>query len=305
MEPQLNDIVKRKEYPGTYACELEIEFDSELAEADNYKIGSASWQQVKDGSLRNGFELIMRGPVPYKKLFEVIEQPAQMLAAKETGLDDTTLFDAIKWSNRCSVHVHMNVQTFTPRQLLLFSTLWYVFEPIIVEKFAPERVGNLFCLRAVDAPVFVDHVIESFKPETIKYIDGNRRYMGLNWASIGKFCSLEFRYLRGSIDAAYIVEFISYVEALRNWVLTCEADPKDVLPMLSMRGLAEMFEECFDKPSQGIDFNAPVVWQSLRLAQDLCYGVDLTAFKPVKKFNDDRMEHVFYVAEHEADEGEL
>ncbi len=305
MEPQLNDIVKRKECSGTYACELEMEFDYTLVEADNFKIGSANWQQVKDGSLRNGFELIMRGPVPYKKLPEILDEPTQLLAAKAIDGLGNYLIDAIKWSNRCSVHVHMNVQTFTPRQLLLFSTLWYVFEPILVEKFAPERVGNLFCLRAVDAPVFVDHVIEAFSPERIKYIDGNRRYMGLNWASIGKFCSLEFRYLRGSIDAAYIMEFVSYVEALRNWVLRCDADPKDVLPMLSMRGLAEMFEECFDRPSRGYDFNSPLVWQSLRLAQDLCYGVDLTAFKPVKKFNDDRMEYVFYVNPGDADEGEL
>jgi len=269
MEPQLNDIVKRKECSGTYACELEIEFDHTLVEADNFKIGSANWQQVKDGSLRNGFELIMRGPVPYKKLPEILDEPTQLLAAKAIDGLGNYLIDAIKWSNRCSVHVHMNVQTFTPRQLLLFSTLWYVFEPILVEKFAPERVGNLFCLRAVDAPVFVDHVIEAFSPERIKYIDGNRRYMGLNWASIGKFCSLEFRYLRGSIDAAYIMEFVSYV------------------------------------PSRGYDFNSPLVWQSLRLAQDLCYGVDLTAFKPVKKFNDDRMEYVFYVNPGDADEGEL
>lgn len=59
MEPQLNDIVKRKECSGTYACELEIEFYYDI-DAELYKIGSASWQQVKDGSLRNGFELIMR-----------------------------------------------------------------------------------------------------------------------------------------------------------------------------------------------------------------------------------------------------
>lgn len=305
MEPQLNDIIKRREHSGTYACELEIEFDGELIDADNFKIGSDTWQQVKDGSLRNGFELIMKGPVPYKKLPEVLDEPTQMLASKVVDGMGNYLIDGIKWSNRCSVHVHMNVQTFTPRQLLLFSTLWYVFEPILVEKFAPERAGNLFCLRAIDAPVFVDHVIEAFSPERIKYIDGNRRYMGLNWASIGKFCSLEFRYLRGSIDPAYILEFISYIDALRTWVLKCEADPKDVLPMLSMRGLAEMFEECFDRPSMGIDFNAPIVWQSLRLAQDLCYGVDLTAFKPVKKFNDDRMEYIFYVNPDQADEGDF
>lgn len=302
MEPQLNNIIRRKVHKGTYACELEIEFDNEYVDAEEFRLVLPHWQQVKDGSLRNGFELIMKGPVTYGELPDVLTEPTQALADRDTGHDDLSLIDCVKWSNRCSVHVHMNVQTFTPRQLLLFSVMWYVFEPIIVEKFAPERAGNLFCLRLVDAPVFVEHIIDSFKPDNIKFIDGNRRYMGLNWASIGKFCSLEFRYLRGSISYGYILEFVSYVDALRNWVLKCESDPEDVLPMLSMRGLAEMFEECFNQPAQDINFQSPIVWQSLRLAQDLCYGVD---YKQFNKIDDDQMDFLFYVYDYRADEGEL
>jgi hypothetical protein len=305
MEMQLNDLMRRREYRGTYACELEIEFDRELVDADDIRLAIIGWRQVKDGSLRNGFELIMDGPVSYNNLPNALHLPTQTLSDKEIGRNNEYLIDAIKWSNRCSTHVHMNVQKFTPRQLLLFTMMWYVFEPIIVDKFAPERAGNLFCLRAVDAPVFVEHIIDAFKPETLRYIDNNRRYMGLNWASLSKFCSLEFRYLRGSIDPKYILEFISYVEALRKWVLKCEEDPKNVLGLLSMRGLAEMYDECFNKTPLGIDFNSPIIWESLRFAQDLCYGVDLTQFIQVKKIDDDKMDPVFFVNELEQDEGDF
>lgn len=293
MEPKIKDLLRKRVLKGTYACELEIEFDTDY-NPDEYVIIADGWARHRDGSLRNGIELVMNGPAPYKDLPAILKRPREALGQEN-------LYDHIKWSARCSTHVHMNVQDFTPTQLLRFVTLWYIFEPSIVEHFTPERAGNLFCLRAIDAPIFVEHVYENFTPQRLAKLGdgGNRRYMGLNWNSLPKFGSLEFRYLRGSVDPEYIMSFIHLVERVRKWALETVDDPRDVLANMSLRGLDNMQADV-------LGYNWPItrdVWESLRFAQDLVYGVDLKVFAKVE--DTDKMENNFWVDEFNLDEGEL
>ena len=293
MEHKIKDILPLKHTKGEYACELEIEFDTEV-DPDAYIVDAAGWVRHRDGSLRNGLELVMDGPKLYKNLPDILTRPAKALVNAE-------LYDHIKWSQRCSTHVHMNVQNWTPTQVIRFATLWYIFESSIVDHFAPERAGNLFCLRAIDAPIFVEHIVDNFKPVLARKLGdgGNRRYMGLNWNSLPKFGSLEFRYLRGSVDPEYIMSFIQLLERVRRWAETSEVDPRDFLAEVSLRGLDNIQRDI-------LGYNWPItssVWESLRFAQDLVYGVDLNGFKQPEDI--DKMQDQFLVDEFNLDEGEL
>lgn len=293
MEPKIKELLMKKHVKGEYACELEIEFEPNT-DPDAYIIEAAGWVRHRDGSLRNGIELVMDGPALYKDLPQILARPLK-------ALEQAEIADKIRWSARCSTHVHMNVQDWTPTQIIRFVTMWYIFEPNIVEHFAPERAGNLFCLRAIDAPIFVEHIADNFKPRLLGKLGdgGNRRYMGLNWNSLAKFGSLEFRYLRGSVDPEYIMAFIQLLEKVRRWAEETDVDPRDFIADVSMKGLDNIQRDI-------LGYNWPIsreIWESLRFAQDLVYGVDLKQFKKVE--DTDKMETNFLVDEFNLDEGEL
>ena len=301
MEMLLNDYLRRPPKDGEYACELEIEFNWDTVNIEEHEFLSDNWIQAHDGSLRNGCEFVMRGPVSYKELRGNLEELQEFL--DDYIWEGEPFTNHIVWSNRCSTHVHMNVQKLSPRQLMLFACVWYMFEPIIVDKFAPDRAGNLFCLRAVDAPAYLDYISRNFNPQSLRFFDDNRRYMGLNWASLIKFGSLEFRYLNGSVDPDYICSFVSFVHSLKEWVLSYDKEPRALIREASVRGLKNLYEECFKTSGEGIDFNSREIWSSVRLAQDLCYEIDLEPFN--KFINNDIMEEVFIVDPWFEDEGEF
>jgi hypothetical protein len=262
---------------GTIGIEIEVEGNVFR------KVNLPSpWTYKPDGSLRgnDNAEYVFSSPDKFEAVDKALSNLWAMFKADGSILDD---------SNRTSVHVHLNVQDFYLNRLTALMALYFVFEEILTEWCGEYRVGNMFCLRAKDAPSIVSQLRRFIRHNMESPLREGNHYSGLNSSSIFKYGSLEFRALRGVKDP----------EVIRNWVAILRRlyelsesfpDPRVIVRNLSSIGPLAYFEAILGDTAKtvrdGIKMTEDEVRDSLyegvRLAQDLCYARNWDTFKVIE-----------------------
>ena len=183
-----NTHIKR----GDVGIEIECESDKELPE-----IASKGWVSHHDPSLR-GFskEYVTANPVPITAVGEFLDNLTRLLDGYK-----------INDSFRTSVHIHKNLLKYSPVQIWNALCAYWIVEELLYNYCGSNRINNTFCLRLRDAEavldaclydISLDYPFKSFKNnDTI-------RYGGANLAAIRKFGTVEFRGMRGTVDANVI-----------------------------------------------------------------------------------------------------
>lgn len=275
-------ILNRKETKGQVGIEIEIE-GTRLPHEDETP---SPWQYHSDGSLRgkdNG-EYVLARPVMFDAVPEALKKLWDVFATKKTTFDE---------SMRTSVHVHLNCQTFHLNRLTAFMALYFTFEEVLTEWCGEHRVGNLFCLRAKDAPAIISQIRRFIKTDGRAELRDSLHYSGLNANALHKFGSLEVRSLRGCSDPKTILDWVGILE--RFYTLSAEfEDPREICSLFSAEGPLAFFENVLgDKAhlvrsgiSYGPDQIADAMYDGIRLAQDLCYCRDWSVFKAMKLSRD-------------------
>lgn len=199
------------EIMGTRLKNGEIGIEIETEAAARYNVPEIpGWVAVNDGSLRDfGREYVTDGPIKYSDLAPSLKNWKDGLGAIHGRLR--------KDSISTSVHIHLNVQDHTPLQCLNLYLCNVLFENVLANYAGPDRIGNLFCLRTVDAEDLYDcikgkvknahtevNVLQSFNPNGYKYSN-------INTVPITNYGSMEFRVMRGTTD---IDEIRIWTEAL-------------------------------------------------------------------------------------------
>src|SRR3546814_4763102 len=92
-------------------------------------------------------------------------------------------------------------------RLCSFFALYFLVEELLTAWCGEHRVGNLFCLRAKDAPAIVSEIKKTLQNEKIYFHDG-MHYAGLNAGALTKFGSVEIRSLRGVNDKQIIEDWV-------------------------------------------------------------------------------------------------
>lgn len=178
--------------PGDIGIEVEVEFDGPPAIVE-----TDTWRTTEDGSLRNGVEYVLRSPIKHSSL-------QKALAELEANTGEASFQESI----RTSVHVHINAGAMTWEQVFAATVAYLLVENILVEPHGSFRKGNLHCLRAKDADSFVNMLCDSIRilksPNStfapIPLFSDRYRYASLNLCALGKYRSMEFRFLRGMTD---------------------------------------------------------------------------------------------------------
>lgn len=243
------------------------------------------WKHVEDHSLRappGGMcaEYVLRAPIEFSKVNETLGILWGTFKENKSKIMD---------SNRTSVHVHLNCQQWFLNRLTSFCALYFIVEEILTEWCGEHRVGNLFCLRAMDAEAIVSY-LRSF----IEY-DGNApiqeflHYSALNANAIKKYGSLEIRTLRGTQDPRVITDWVEILERLYR-LSEHYPDPREICASLSSLGPSAFFDNILGPKASVVRHAVPFtdkmiaesVYQGVRIAQDLCYCRDWELYKPLK-----------------------
>lgn len=278
-----------KETRGDIGIEIEVE-GNKFPIPDGYEgsskpislPGSMYWSYVHDGSLRGNAnaEYVLTKPISFGEGPQAVHEIYGMMAGYGSVLDV---------SNRTSVHVHLNCQEFHMDRLTTFLCSWFTLEEILTEWCGDHRVGNLFCLRAVDAPAIVSQLRSFIKQDGAYPLSEILRYGGLNPHSLLKYGSLEVRTLRGCTEPEPVVAWLKILQRL--YKLSGEyRDPRRLVSKFSQYGPLAFFdfllgEECSRIVMQGVEWNSEQVKRAMlrgiRFAQDLCYCRNWDVYKTI------------------------
>jgi hypothetical protein len=262
---------------------LEIE-----CEGNSFRKGSLPkpWRYVEDHSLRgdDNAEYVFDGPQKFSDVPDSLTDLWSMFENDGTVLDD---------SNRTSVHVHMNAQSWHLNRLATFCALFFSVEDVLAEWCGDHRVGNLFCLRASDAPAIVWELKKFLKAEGYYSINDHYHYGGLNLHALMKYGSIEVRTMRGAPDPTLIQRWVNILEHMYH--LSGEIkDPRDVPGMFSANGPDSYIRKVIGPEYSAIRGDIAMsdyeirekTYKSIRLAQDICYCLDWDKYAPADESKD-------------------
>jgi len=220
--------------------EVEVETSNDqYPNAGRMNADSKFWNSIADNSLRNaaetgggGREYVFKNPVKFGQVEEALMELEKYL---------TDSASKIRWSNRTSVHVHLNVQDLTLSQLICLLSLYYIVEPILSRYNGFDRENNLFCMQAVNSRTVIDNLMDFLRT---KRFPDNTKYSALNTMNLqrGLLGTLEFRAGAG-IDSTPL-EVLPWVNLLWTVVEASKTfkEPSDILSQVSNEGCVEFVQ---------------------------------------------------------------
>lgn len=267
--------------------EVEIETSNDVyPDAGRMNSTEGFWNSIRDDSLRRADEAATGGQE------YVCKKPIKTSQAEEALLQLETLLNEagskIRWSNRCSVHVHLNVQDMTLSELICLLTLYYTVEPILSRYNGFDRENNIFCMQAVNSYTIIDTFMSFLRT---KRFNENTKYSALNLMNLqqGNLGTIEFRAGAGidktPLEALPWIKLIdSLVQSAKNF-----ERPSDILSAVSSEGVLEFIETALPQIyAEGIaSFDKRelegALMSSMRVAQTVAYEIDWGHYEPPVK----------------------
>lgn len=263
--------------------EKQIGMEIELEGAYLYKSPTKWWSASKDDSLRkykdthDPMEYILREPISRNNLDIALDYLIKRLTREKTY---------VHLSERTSVHVHLNVSNWTMVQVFTLITLYTILEGVIINWCGEHRVGNLFCLRMMDAQAYVkrlNHIISHGHYNDLQSDD--LRYSACNVTSLSKYGSLEFRSLRGTIDKKIITTWVDILLRLMEVSLAFD-NPQEVIHTFQHSGPAHFFTTCLGELESLFSADKSMndkLWYGSRLAREIAFATDWKKTKRLRK----------------------
>lgn len=197
---------------GMVGIEIEVE------NITNSLFPLAYWDVKADGSLRNNGVELVSVPLQIKQVQLALEHVYNILTANNKP----------DFSNRTSIHIHVNCRDLTQNQIYNFILLYALFEKHFYSLAGNKRLNSIFCV-----PLFrtnqlnvIDNVVYGLSPNWHKYCGINLLPLYQNNGTQG-YGTIEFRHLYGTSNQREILEWINDIMCLRKYA--CEVSKDDLL----------------------------------------------------------------------------
>jgi hypothetical protein len=183
-----------------------VGIEIELEHLDrNTTLYTPSWKTFHDGSLKEEGKEFVSCPIQTQYLeIELIK-----------------LFNSLhsyKITQRCSIHVHLNVRDFKSKDLFNFLLLYLVFERNLY-RFSGDRWNNIHCVPLYS---FKDFIVPFLKKLNSGHVFPSwKKYHGLNLSPIwggesSLLGTIEFRHMGGCTSVEKIMDWINLIVSLRD-----------------------------------------------------------------------------------------
>lgn len=274
--PAISDLYSM---PKKYAPDKEIGIEIEMEGRHLGIKRNRTWNQKGDGSLRGEevMEYVLQAPTPLKFVKRDLTKLLGMLFDTKDKRKAM-----LRPSDRCGVHIHINVQNLNFFEVFNFMFLYLMFEEILVGYCGKSREGNLFCLRAKDAEYFIDCMIDCKKSSDLADLYKSRdslRYSSMNPGAIFKFGSVEFRSLKTPNDLLDIEEWARILYQIKEASLRFD-EPVHVIEAYSREGEDRFFDSVLGRWADLIRRKVKNVDEKLlngvRITQDIAYTEMIT-----------------------------
>lgn len=224
----------RSNYEGEIGIEIEMEGNHLVLPA----VARGIWRAEGDGSLRGNeaIEYVLRKPAKRENLRQKLALLQKSLEDEEADLDAT---------ERCGVHVHIDCRDLTYTQVFNFGLLYLLFEEILLEFCGDGRQNNLFCLSGQYGNGLLMELKHARKTaEPLVLMDDHLRYASLNFSSLRKYGTLEFRGFRSTEKLLEIADWAELLLCLKDEA-TQMKDLRHVIENVSQQGAFALLEMVF------------------------------------------------------------
>lgn len=257
-------IPQRRLAKGDIGLEIEVE-------GRRLPIPPDYWRCDRDGSLRGAesMEYVLSSPSNLVGVERALKHLDACYIAHNTTVDETV---------RAGVHVHINCQQLSAKELYNFFVLYLVLENILIKYCGEYREGNLFCLRCQDAEFLLYTLIQAAKDKRFldHFHDDDLRYASMNVKALGDYGSLEFRAMRSTRDLDAILQWVKILLNLREVAKGFES-PVRIIEEVSMLGKSNFLRKCLGEHAQffdNLDDGEGLLYEGVQLAQCLAYCVN-------------------------------
>lgn len=249
----LNAPVVPKTTVGEIGLELEIEGRNLVG---GFDLGSLKgpdtntvWTTHQDGSLRGeALEYVFNTPCSERDLASLVNGLYDSFNTNKTKL---TL------SNRCSTHVHINMQGAKINELTSVLALWMTFEEALIAWNGEERINNHFCLSGSQTR----NVSTAWR----EYLSGDGapnqeglKYSSLNVLTLWRFGSFEFRVGRGAESPEYVITWAKFLNRFCNYARKVFVNPQLIGSGLSEQTGSELFRNIVENIDM-VEFGEEVI----------------------------------------------
>lgn len=192
------------------------------------------WVMHSDGSLRNGVEWVLAGPLSGGELHTAIDK----------------FFDkrySYSMSERTSIHLHVNASDdLSVDQFRNIFSIMYCIEPAVFRWADENRKWCGYCQPLTDftpsrlAQILADNDSEASFVKAVRGAANQDRYYGLNVAAFHKHGTLEFRYFPCTKDKLVLINWIQFVMEVKRAALMYES-PAQLFSTLDTKEKIEAF----------------------------------------------------------------
>ena len=192
-----------------FYCGVELEIEN-IKDHGNYAM--KHWKIIHDDSLRNNGYEYTKGPMTYEEALEAF-----------VGLHKDIKTGSNPFSERTSIHVHMNVAGLEEEELKQLVLTYALLEPLFFNFVGPVRQNNIYCvpLNYTFLPGLYKHNLQVLHAKWNKYTAFNLCPLGAHEHSCG-LCTVEFRHMYGTDKTE---TFKDWLEAIRDLYLFVTTTP--------------------------------------------------------------------------------
>lgn len=160
------------------------------------------WYTKEDGSLRNSGCEYITIPILGDDVLYAVDHLFQVLPKNAD------------FSDRTSIHVHVNMRDFTKEHLLNLVLLYIVFERLLYRFAGPARYRNIFCVPVQETklPIALMNFITNGNVSSL--IREWHKYSGMNLLPIKTQGTIEFRHMEGNRDTLRVLNWINLLLAM-------------------------------------------------------------------------------------------
>ena len=178
--------------------------------------------------------------------YEFISYPMRTdhCLAALTDFFTATKFGPENYTDRTSVHVHVNCTDMEMEQISSLALLYTVFEEIIFEFVGAHRDSNIYCIPWNQCRQHLD-LINKFLGDSGSVLKRWNKYTALNLIPLSRQGTVEFRQMHGTADMAKLSLWINLIGSLFKWAKTYEL--KALINELKELNSNSQYEAFFNK----------------------------------------------------------
>lgn len=179
----------------------------EMEQFPAYDTGFGGVNFVPDGSLRNGGIEGVTQPIVHAQMIPFLEA-----FYKKFGISSKN------YSERCSTHVHVNVQNLPFDTIASIVLVYQTVERLLFNFIGHDRVNNIFCVPWYESGLSYKLVNKLCVPgDCSRAVTRWQKYTALNLIPVHEKGTMEFRHLPGTCDTEYIARWLRLIARMFSY----------------------------------------------------------------------------------------